>query len=231
MSKGIFVTGTGTGVGKTFITALLVKKLRDMGFDAGYYKAVLSGADWENGVLIARDAEYVNKVANIGASLDDMVSYVYEHAASPHLAAKLENKPVEVKKILEDYNKASFRYEYLTVEGCGGIVCPIRMDEQELMLTNFIKAFNLNILIVSTAKLGDINNVVLTVEYAKKMGFEIKGIILNKFCAGNILEEDNRMIIEHLTKVPVIACVEENATEIEINDIISLYEENNKLWN
>ena len=231
MAKGIFITATGTDVGKTYVSALLVKKLRNMGLNAGYYKSVLSGAISNNGILIPQDAEYVNRIANIGASLDDMVSYVYENAVSPHLAAKMEGRPVQAEKILEDYYRASGKYEYLTVEGSGGIVCPIRVDEKEFMLTDFIKAFNLSVLIVSSAKLGDINKCVLTVEYAKNCGIDVKGIILNRFNAGNILEEDNKKMIEYLTKVPVIACVEDNAEDIEFEDITSLYEESSKLWN
>ncbi|MDL2281272.1 dethiobiotin synthase [Selenomonadales bacterium OttesenSCG-928-I06] len=138
---------------------------------------------------------------------------------------------MQAEKILEDFYRVSGTYEYLTVEGSGGIVCPIRADEKEFMLTDFIKAFNLSILIVSSAKLGDINNCVLTVEYAKSCGINIKGIILNRFNAGNLLEEDNKKMIEYLTKVPVVACVEDNAQDIELADITSLYEESSILWN
>ena len=82
-SKGLFVLGTGTDIGKTFITGLLVKTLRDGQYKAGYYKAAVSGAP----SIAASDAGYVKKVAGIDVPDDDLLSYFYDHAVSPHLAA------------------------------------------------------------------------------------------------------------------------------------------------
>ena len=69
MAKGIFITGTGTDIGKTYVTGLVVKKLRDCGDDAGYYKAALSGAVKRNGRLVPGDAEFVCDMASVGFSL------------------------------------------------------------------------------------------------------------------------------------------------------------------
>jgi len=80
MSKKIFITATGTNIGKTFVTALIVKKLRDAGYNAGYYKAALSGAEITENGLIPGDAYYVNKIANINETMDNLVSYVYKEA-------------------------------------------------------------------------------------------------------------------------------------------------------
>ena len=67
MSKGLFVSATGTDVGKTYVTALLVKKLVQSGLAAGYYKAALSGAECQNGQLVPGDADYVRRVAGLAA--------------------------------------------------------------------------------------------------------------------------------------------------------------------
>lgn len=224
MSKGIFITATGTDAGKTFVTALLVKKLRQAGYNAGYYKAALSGAVPEKGRLIPGDAEYVRRTAGIGTPLDQMVSYVYKTAVSPHLAAELEGNPVELEKVLRDYQAACGLHDYLTVEGSGGIVCPIRRGAY--MLEDLIKAMGLNILIVSPAGLGAINNTVLTIEYARRRQIGVKGVILNWFHPGNEMEEDNRRFLEEYTGVPVIACVQENAGELDLDPAVlaELYE-------
>lgn len=226
MSKKIFITATGTDIGKTFVTALIVKKLRDAGYNAGYYKAALSGADVTENGLIPGDAYYVNKIANINEKMDNLVSYIYKEAVSPHLASKIEGNPVEMNKVVEDFNNALSKYDYLTMEGSGGIVCPIRYDHIKILLEDIIKELGLSTLIIADAGLGTINNVVLTVEYLKNRNISIKGIILNRYCENNLLHEDNKKMIEMITKIPVIAVVKENDKEliININKLLEIYE-------
>ena len=91
MSKGLFVLGTGTDIGKTYVTGLLLKYLRDNGYDATYFKAALSGAIRdENNDLVPGDAVEVLSMANLEEDTDFLVPYVYETAVSPHLASKIE---------------------------------------------------------------------------------------------------------------------------------------------
>lgn len=226
MSKKIFITATGTDIGKTFVTALIVKKLRDAGYNAGYYKAALSGAEFTEDGLIPGDAYYVNKIANINEKMENLVSYIYKEAVSPHLASQIEGNPVEMNKVVEDFNNALSKYDYLTMEGSGGIVCPIRYDHIKILLEDIIKELDLSTLIIADAGLGTINNVVLTVEYLKNRNISIKGIILNRYCENNLLHEDNKKIIEMITKIPVIAVVKENDKElnIDINKLLEIYE-------
>ena len=121
MGKSLFVTGTGTDVGKTYVTALIVKKLRKSGKNAGYYKAAISGAERdEQGELLPGDALYVNETARIGEQTSRLVSYVYPEAVSPHLAAKLNRCPIDFQRISQDFQSAKERYDYLTMEGSGG---------------------------------------------------------------------------------------------------------------
>ena len=225
MSKKIFITATGTDIGKTFITALIVKKLRDAGYNAGYYKAALSGADITENGIIPGDAYYVNKIANINETMDNLVSYVYKEAVSPHLASQIEGNPVEMNKVIEDFNNSLSKYDYLTMEGSGGIVCPIRYDHKKIMLEDIVKELGLSTLIIADAGLGTINHVVLTVEYLKNRNISIKGIILNHYIEGNLLHEDNIKMIEKITEVPVIALVKENDKEldIDINKLLEIY--------
>lgn len=226
MGKKIFITATGTDIGKTFVTALIVKKLRDAGYNAGYYKAALSGAEVTENKLIPSDAYYVNKIANINEKMDNLVSYIYKEAVSPHLASQIEGNPVEMNKVVEDFNNALLKYDYLTMEGSGGIVCPIRYDHIKILLEDIVKELGLSILIIADAGLGTINHVVLTVEYLKNRNISIKGIILNRYCENNLLHEDNKKMIEMITKIPVIAVVKENDKElnIDINKLLEIYE-------
>ena len=125
MSKGLFITGTGTDIGKTYVTALLVKTLRQHGYDVGYYKAAISGAT----TVDDSDAGFVNKTADIGEDSELLLSYLYSHAVSPHLAARWEGPPIEKEVILRGWQKVTARYPYVTVEGSCGIICPLRDDE------------------------------------------------------------------------------------------------------
>ncbi|WP_312071123.1 dethiobiotin synthase [Anaerotignum propionicum] len=213
MGKGIFITGTGTDIGKTYVTALLIKKMRDMGMNAGYYKGVLSGA--KN--ISESDAGYVNDLAQIGQEPETLVSYLYKKAVSPHLASKLKGNPVELNQIKRDFIHVSEKYDYVVVEGSGGIVCPIRYDDEaHIFLEDIIKNLELDTLIVANAGLGTINAVVLTVEYMRQKNIGIKGIIMNHY-TGTILQKDNIKMIEALTGLTVISLVAPNDEELTID--------------
>lgn len=214
--KGYFVTATGTDVGKTFVTALLVKKWRDSGIDAGYYKAALSGAELRNGKWIAGDADYVKHVASLPDTQEELVSYVYKEAVSPHLAARKEGNPVELFKVCADFSAATKRHEFVFVEGSGGIICPIRYDDKKLFLADIMQELRLPLLIVTTAALGSINACVLTVEYARARGLDIRGIIVNRYgMSGNMqMEDDNIFMMQELTGLPILARIPENGTDL-----------------
>ena len=218
MSKGYFVTATGTDVGKTFITALLVKKWRDSGIDAGYYKAALSGAELRDGKWVAGDADYVKRIANLPDTQEQLVSYVYKEAVSPHLAARKEGNPVELAKVKDDFDAARNRHEFIFAEGSGGIICPIRYDDQKIFLVDVMKTLNLPLLIVTTAALGSINACVLTVEYARSRGLAVRGLIVNRYgSSGNLeMEDDNIRMMQDLTGLEVIAKVKDGDTDLGV---------------
>ena len=223
MTKCIFITATGTDVGKTYISALLVKKLRDLGYNCGYFKPALSGAEVRNGKLIPGDCDYVLKTAGIDANPMDYVSYVFKLAVSPHLASEIEKNPIKIEKIKADFERIKKKYDYLVVEGAGGIVCPFNLSENKLMLPDVIKALDLDILVVASASLGTINSTVLTTEYANQQGIKIKGIILNDYNENDFMQRDNKKQVENLTGIEVVTTVEQNATTI--SDLSRLFKE------
>lgn len=222
MGKGLFITGTDTDVGKTYVTALLVKTLRKSGFDVGYYKAAISGAP----TVAESDAGFVNRFAGINEPEDMILSYLYQNAVSPHLAARIEGNPVEKEVILKAWERVTKAYPYVTMEGSGGIMCPIRHDEKAVYyLEDIIRWLHLPVLIVANAGLGTINHVVTTCEYIKNRDIPIKGILLNHW-KGGIMEEDNVKMIEEITGVKVLAKIRDGDSllDIDAGEIISLYE-------
>ena len=227
MSRNIFITGTGTEVGKTYITGLIIKKLRENGRNAAYYKAAMSGNERRaDGSLIPGDALQVKTMSGIGQPLESMCPYVYEAAVSPHLAARMEGKPVQLSAVRQTFQDVCRHYDYVTVEGSGGIVCPLRFDAEKLRLDELVNTLHLSSLIVADAGLGTINSVVLTAEYMRAKGLPVKGILLNRFHPGDPMEEDNKFMCETLTGLAVLACIQPGATSLDIDaDVLaSLYE-------
>ena len=227
MSKKLFITGTGTDIGKTYVTGLILKKFQDNQKNAAYYKAAMSGNDRRpDGTLIPGDALHVKTVSGISQPLEEMCPYVYETAVSPHLASQIEGNPVDMETVLQTFDTVCDRYDYVTAEGSGGILCPLRSDEQNIRLEDFIKARDLNCLIIADAGLGTINSVVLTVEYMRTHDLPVKGIIFNHYETGNRLHEDNLFMCEAMTGLKVLACVKDGDTDLDIpfELLESLYE-------
>lgn len=215
MTKCIFVTATGTDIGKTYISGLVVKKMREAGLNCGYFKPVLSGAIKEGNELEPGDCRYVVETAHLDCKPMDCLSYCFEEAVSPHLAAERLGIKIDKNKILKDFEQKKQEYDYLLIEGAGGITCPINLENNYLMY-NLIQDLNCGVVIVADGGLGTINSVLLTVEYIKNRGINIEGIILNNY-QDNFMYEDNKKVIEDLTGLKVIAQVKRNDSDIEIN--------------
>lgn len=226
--KSIFVTATGTDIGKTYVSALLVKKMRDLGLNCGYYKPALSGAiRQDDGSLLPGDCDFVVKTANLKVRPMDCLSYCFEEAVSPHLAAERKGLRIEKSVIKSDYIKESSSYDYMVVEGAGGITCPFNLKEEQILLPDVIKTLGLDIIIVADGGLGTINSVLLTVEYAKLQGLNIRGLILNNYDENNFMHVDNKKQIERLTGINVIACVKKGDKDLNITkeSILKIWED------
>ncbi len=228
MSKGLFITGTGTDLGKTYIAGLIVKKLADAKQSAAYYKAAMSGNDRRaDGSLIPGDALFVQKTAGISQPLEEMCPYVYEHAYSPHLASRIEGHPVQMDVVKAGYYKVCNAYDFVTMEGSGGILCPICFDEAKIQLEDVIRELHLPSILIADAGLGTINSVVLTVEYMKAKNLPVKGFIYNHYHGNDVMEDDNIFMCEYMTGLPTLAKVKDGDTELAMDeqDLMALYEE------
>ena len=227
MAKHLFITGTGTDVGKTYVTGLILKKLQKAGIHAAYYKAAMSGNEKDtDGKLLPGDALFVKKTAGISQKTEEMCPFVYENAVSPHLASRMEGNPVRMDVVKQGFLKLDQAYEYVTMEGSGGILCPICYDEQEIWLEDVIKELSMPCLLDADAGLGTINSVVLTVEYMRAKNIPVKAIIFNHFHPGNVMEEDNKRMCEKKTGLQVVSCVRDGDTDLDLDlqTLLSFYE-------
>ncbi len=145
--KQLMIIGTDTDVGKTYVSGLILKKLHENGKKAAYFKAAMSGnIRLSDGSLLPGDADFVKTTSGISQSLEDMCPYVYETAVSPHLAAKIEGNPIEWETIQETYDILCGKYDFVTVEGSGGILCPLRHDETAAFsLADFVMSQHLSL--------------------------------------------------------------------------------------
>ena len=221
--KGLYILGTGTDVGKTYITALWLKRLREAGHDVAYYKAAVSGAP----SITESDAGYVKEVAGLSQADDTLLSYVFDEAVSPHLAARHEGIVIDRTVVNKNFCHVARAHAYTTVEGSGGIICPLHVTDTELyMLEDVVKDLNLPTIIVATAALGTINSTVLTIHYLQSKGIPVKGIIVNHY-TGNPMEEDNCVMMERLTGIPVLDRVGPGQTSLhmDVDAMLSCYEE------
>ena len=112
MSRALFITGTGTDIGKTYVTGLIVKKLAEHKKNPGYYKAAMSvNARRPDGSLIPGDALFVQQCSGISQPLEEMCPYVYENAYSPHLASRIEGNPVVMDVVKQGFYSVSRMYD------------------------------------------------------------------------------------------------------------------------
>ena len=159
--KGFFITGTDTGVGKTFFSSILMKK-----FDFDYWKPIQTGKFTENDTL------YIKENIGIEENRFHKSIYSFKKPLSPHLASSYEKTSINMKKI-----KKPRSHRPLIIEGVGGILVPLNKKD---LLINLIKKFKLPVIVVSKSILGTINHTLMTLEILKKSKINIFGVILNK---------------------------------------------------
>lgn len=177
MAKGIFITGTDTGVGKTIVAASLALLLRKRGVNVGVMKPVTSGCREVDGKLISDDGELLSWAAGIPYS-ENVSPYVLKEPIAPAEAAKIDGIQIEFSRIKEIYNKLCEEYDLVIVEGAGGLMVPLAGG---LLIADLIRELDLPLLVVARPSLGTINHTVLTCFAAQQMGISVAGVIVNNF--------------------------------------------------
>jgi len=200
--KSLFITGTDTDVGKTYITAGLGVVLRKMGIDVGVMKPFAAGTAQKKGYK-SEDIEIISRAA-MACDPENLVNpQFFKIAASPYTAWKrLKTKP-KVPTILSSFKKLTKLHDMMLVEGMGGIMTPILKD---YYITNLIKDMKIPTVIVTRSKVGTVNHTIMTVKMCEKYKIPIKGIIINDFDKGYPLKDLIRDL-QNLTGVPVLGSI------------------------
>ena len=199
--RGVFVTGTDTGVGKTFVGAALAALLRERGVDVGVMKPAETGVEDPGAPRYSEDAARLVAAAGVEDPPDLVVPYRLREPLAPAVAAELEGRKISPQVVLSAYAELRSRHELLIVEGAGGLAVPLN---ENLDMAGLARALDLPLLVVSPTGLGAINGSVLTVEYARARGLEVSGILLNlRRKVPDLAERTNPRVIARLTGVPV----------------------------
>ncbi len=207
MGKGVFVTGTDTGVGKTVVTACLVSILAERGLDVGVMKPVETGCRKRNHRLVPRDATFLKAVSGSSDPLSLINPYRFSKPLAPLIAAKIDHKKIELEKIFSAYEKLREKHDILFVEGAGGLLVPL---VEKLTNLDLILELNLSILVVVGSKLGAVNHALLTLNWAKENRVKILGVFINQFSPGSrksLVEKTNPGLIRSFTEVPILGNV------------------------
>ncbi len=205
--KGLFVVGTDTDAGKTFITALLGGLFKKAGYLTGVVKPIASGAiRKDDGQIYSGDADELMRLSKLDERYRSEVNpFCIEGDFSPKTAAQLLGVDIPVENILCDVKKTINKYDYTFVEGAGGVTTPIRSD---FNFADFGKSLNIPALLVADGRLGSINRTVLSVAYLRSHGVSVAGIIINDEAGtDSFLLDSNKAEMELYTNLPVLAVV------------------------
>lgn len=203
MLNSIFITGTDTDVGKTYVATGLAVTLRKMKIDVGVMKPFAAGIAQKTGFK-SEDVEILANAAQVNDPEMLLNPQFFPIAASPYTALKnLKIKP-NIKLILNRFKKLSKLHSMLLIEGMGGIMTPILQD---YFVTNLIKDMKLPTIIVTRTKIGTINHTVMTCKMCEKYKILVKGIIINNFDTNGYNVKELKRDLEHLTNIPVLGSI------------------------
>jgi dethiobiotin synthetase len=197
VARGVFVTGTGTAVGKTVVAAVIARTAAAKGRRVAVFKPAVSGLD-EGG---EHDHAVLRRAAASAQSDEEIAPYRFGPAVSPHLAAELAGEAISPERLRAAANDAGEGADLLVVEGVGGLLVPLTLG---YLVRDLARDLGYPAMIAAPPGLGTINHTLLTIEALRSVGLEAAGVVLTPWPAdAGELERSNRETIERLSRVPV----------------------------
>ena len=206
MRKSLFITGTDTGVGKTYVAVGLIRALKEMGLNVCPMKPVETGCRKRGGKLLPSDTLKLLHTSGTNETLDRINPYRFRHPLAPAVAAEIEGIPIKKKRIISAFKYLHNKYDITIVEGAGGVMVPLY---KRYLSIDFIKDINTPVLIVSRPGLGTINHTLLTIDALRVRGVDIVGVVINYSLnkRKGLSERSNPDVLEKLGGVPVLGVV------------------------
>ena len=197
--RGVFVTGTGTGVGKSIVAAAICAALARRALRVAAFKPVVTGLD-EPGDWPA-DHELLALAASADQGPEDVTPYRFGPPVSPHLAAELAGETIDPARLESRARAAAAGADALVVEGVGGLMVPLSSD---YLVRDLAGALALPLAVVAHTGLGTLNHTLLTVEAARAAGLDVAAVVLTPWPSEpNAIQRSNRDTIERLAGAPV----------------------------
>lgn len=202
----LFITGTDTGVGKTYATALLVKALRQAGHDTAAMKPICSGE--------RSDAEQLFEACGGTVPLNEINPIWYRTPAAPYTAAMVENRPVDFALLRDSFARLRQRHRSLIVEGVGGWMVPLAAD---FFVADLAAEFALPVAVVVHNRLGALNHTLLTVRDIQARGLTFAGLIFNEINPGDdVATATNAAMLEELLSMKPLLVIEPGQTALKL---------------
>jgi dethiobiotin synthetase len=214
MSKGIFVTGTDTNVGKTLIALKLVKALKAQGKKVAVMKPVASGCHRTPQGLRNDDAVTLMRYASIVMPYDLVNPYAFEPAIAPHIAAQQTGAEIDLVHIQQCYKEISEQADVVVVEGAGGWLVPINVSQT---MADVVKTLDLPVILTVGIKLGCINHALLTVNEITQSGCKLLAWIANSAAANCQYPVENIESLAVRITAPCIGHVPYMESENQLN--------------
>ncbi len=196
--NGIFVTGTDTGVGKTFVSCIIAEGLRQEGIDVGVIKPVETGCRGRKNSLVPSDGTLLKRASSADDPLELIVPYRFRAPLAPFMAAELEKRKISISKIKRSCIKIGKKHDLTIIEGAGGLLVPITKSYSFL---NLAKELKVPVIIVALNKLGVINHLFLTLNCLKQNRITPLCVILNNASRRrNIAQRTNLIALQKILK-------------------------------
>lgn len=228
--SSLFITGTDTEVGKTWVTAGLVAALRERGFACGAWKPVQSGANLND---TAADSHFLGKWGGLNDRPEEIATYTFSAPLAPLLAAEQENTEIHIESLLAAQDKLLEKHEMLLVEGAGGLAVPLT---SEMLIADLAAMLGLPLLIIAKSGLGTVNHTLQTIAYARQKGIRVLGVIFNGYPLDDLqrIHSDpsiptNSALLARFTDVPILGRVPIISELKDRRHFIEIIEENVQL--
>lgn len=204
MKLGLFVTGTDTGVGKTLVSAALVRGFAQRGYRAAGLKPVASGCRREGEGLVSEDAELLRASANVELPQTIVNPYAFEPPVAPHIAAQRAGRVIDFDRIRHAYSQAAQLAEVLVVEGVGGFRVPLNDDQDTADLA---VSLGLPVVLVVGMRLGCLNQALLSAEAILARGLPLAGWVANCVDPGMPERDGNIAALQRRVPAPCIGVI------------------------
>jgi dethiobiotin synthetase len=201
---GFFITGTDTGVGKTWVTVALMQALKNRGLTTLGMKPVASGCRWENGVLVNDDALLLQANASFPLPYDAVNPFAFEPAVSPHIAAEQAGIRICLTTLQDRCRALQRRVDCVLVEGIGGWEVPLNREQR---VSDLAAVLDLPVIVVVGLRLGCLNHALLTLNALERSGVPCAGWVANQIDPGFACLSENIETLRQVLQPPLLGVV------------------------